>query len=1122
MSAFSHLHLHSEYSLLDGAIKLTDLVKHVKSKGMTSVALTDHGVMFGIVEFYKACKKEGIKAIIGCEVYVAARTRFDREVSFDKTSAHITLLCKNETGYRNLIRMVSLSHIEGFYFKPRIDKDLLRQYHEGLICLSGCMGGPLSRYILDGNDDAALEEAKYYQSLFGDDFYLELQDQGIEGQRLIIQKLLHIKNTLGLPVVATNDAHYLHKDDAIIQDVMIALSTGKTLKDKERLHFKTTEFYVKSTEEMTALFGFIPEAIENTQHIADQCNLELTLGKFFLPLFAVPKGETPEDYLLKVARTGLAKRYPNQNDIINDRFNFELGVINKMGFASYFLIVADFVQYAKENGIPVGPGRGSAAGSIVAYALGITDIDPLRFNLLFERFLNPDRISMPDIDIDFCIENRQKVIEYTRQKYGSDHVAQIVTFGRMAARLAIRDVGRVLEVPLSDVDKIAKLIPMGSTIAEAMEQIPELKRYYGQESFKELLDIAAKIEGTARHSGIHAAGVVISKDPLIESVPMIEKEGQLVTQYWKDDLESIGLLKMDFLGLRNLTMIDKSLRLIEKIHGIKLNMETLSLDDLDTYTLLSKGDSIGIFQLESQGMQSLLRALQPTTFEDIIALLALYRPGPLGSGMDKDFVNRKHGRLKLTYPLAEMEPILKDTYGTILYQEQVMQIASVIGGFSMSEADTLRKAMGKKDKAVMDKMKQKFIDGATEKGFPHKKVESIFDMMAKFAEYGFNKSHSAAYAYITYQTAFLKTHYPVPYMAALISSSINDTEKVSEYIAEARDMGINVLPPDINESFMDFFIINSNIMFGLGAIKNVGEGAIESIITCREEDGIFHSLIDFCVRVDLRQVNKRVLESLIKTGAFDAIGKRKSLLAIVESTLSEATKIAKDRINGQLNLFSNETTHMIEKDSQLGTLEFSRKDLLHLEKEMLGVYLSGHPLQDFHHVIKERNLPEIRTLLESGESIKNIKMIGLLTAFKKRVTKNKQSMLTGDIEDLTGVVPFVVFPQKYEEIKDRLIEEAVLLITGHVDYRNDQPQIIIDSIEPALTGVKDFNKIIITPNAAHSMEEIQALLLKNPGEVPVYFDVDGYKILLNESYWASKGSVPILEATLGKDALQLA
>lgn len=1128
MSPFAHLHLHSEYSLLDGAIKIADLVKRVKTLGMTQVALTDHGVMFGIVEFYKACLKADIKPIIGCEVYVAARTRFDKDVSLDKTSSHITLLCKNETGYKNLIRMVSLAHIEGMYYKPRIDKDLLNEYHEGLICLSGCMGGPLSRHILDGNDEAALAEAKYFQTLFGDDFYLELQDQGIEGQRLIIQKLLDIKNQLGIPVVATNDAHYLHKEDAIIQDVMIALQTGKTLKDKDRLHFTTQEFYLKSPEEMEAIFGFIPEALENTQKIADACNLELTLGKFFLPSFSVPKGETPESLLLQIASVGLEKRYPTQTDEVRDRFSFELGVINKMGFASYFLIVADFVRYAKENSISVGPGRGSAAGSIVAYALGITDINPLQFQLLFERFLNPDRISMPDIDIDFCIENRQKVIEYTRQKYGADHVAQIVTFGRMAGRLAIRDVGRVLEVPLAEVDKLAKLIPLGpnteegSAIVRAMEQVPELKRYYdSDERFKELLDIAIKIEGTARHSGIHAAGVVISKDPLIESVPMIEKEGQLITQFSKDDLEAVGLLKMDFLGLRNLTMIDKSLRLIKAIHGITLRMDTLSLEDPDTYQLLSRGDSVGVFQLESQGMQKLLRALQPTTFEDIIALLALYRPGPLGSGMDKDFVNRKHGRLKLTYPLPEMEPILKDTYGTILYQEQVMQIASVIGGFSMSEADTLRKAMGKKDKAVMDKMKQKFVDGAIEKGFASKKVEAIFDMMAKFAEYGFNKSHSAAYALITYQTAYLKTHYPVPYMAALISSSINDTDKVSEYIAEARDMDINVLPPDINESFLDFFVKNNNIMFGLRAIKNVGEGAIESIVKSREEGGIFHSLIDFCKRVDLRQVNKRVLESLIKAGAFDAIGKRKSLLAIVEDTLSEANKIAKDQIKGQLNLFSNETTHILGKDNNLGHVEFSRKDLLHLEKEMIGVYISGHPLQDFHHLIKERTLPEIKTLLESGENMKNIKLIGLMTSFKKRTTKSKLSMLTGDIEDLTGVVPFVVFPQKYEDLKDKLIEESVLMITGHVDYRNEQPQIIIDALDPINTGTQPFDKIIITPDMNHSMESIQALLLQNPGELPVYMEVDGYKILLNEKYWVSRPAIALLETTLGKDALQL-
>ncbi len=1122
MSSFVHLHLHTEYSLLDGAIMIRDLMQRVKELGMSAVAITDHGVMFGVVEFYKEALKAGIHPIIGCELYLSARTRFDKDIQFDKSSSHLTFLAKDNVGYKNLIKLVTLAQVEGFYFKPRVDKELLEKYSEGLICLSGCMTGPLTKAILNMNVEAACKEAQYLKQIFGNDFFLELQDHGIEGQSLAVAKLLEIKNLLDIPVVATNDAHYLRQEDAVVQDVLIALQTGKTLMDKERLHFKTNEFYVKTSEQMSELFHFEPSAITNTLEIANRCHVELTLGKNFLPAFKVPQEDTPDLYLRRLAWEGLEKKYPEVTDEVKTRFEYELSVITKMGFASYFLIVSDFVHYAKVNGISVGPGRGSAAGSIIAYALDITNIDPLQFHLLFERFLNPDRISLPDIDIDFCIENRQKVIEYTRQKYGVDHVAQIITFGRMAARMAIRDVGRVMGVPLGEVDKVAKLIPFGATLSEALKQSTELNALYlAKPDIKNLLDVARKLEGIARHSGIHAAGVVISKEPLMDTVPMLEKDGQLVTMYPKDDLESVGLLKMDFLGLRNLTMIEKALKIIEKSEKQVLDIDHLALDDEQTYQLLSAGNSTGIFQLESQGMQQLLRTLQPTTFEDIIALLALYRPGPLGSGMDKDFVNRKHGREKISYPLPELESILKETYGTILYQEQVMQIASAVGGFSMSEADTLRKAMGKKDKAAMEKMKQKFLDGAKEKSIVAKKAQAIFEMMAKFAEYGFNKSHSAAYALITYQTAYLKAHFPVPYMAALISSSIHDAGKVSEYIAEARQMGIDVLPPDINESFSDFFIVNNKILFGLGAIRNVGENAIDSLVATREQDGIFHSLIDFCMRVDLRQANKRVLESLIKAGAFDALGKRKALLGIVENTLREATKLLKDRSKGQLSLFGAEQTHRMEQDRNLSHQEFSNKELLHLEKEMLGIYLSGHPLEDYIHYIHQKGYPQISELPSHLELEKKVTLIGLLTNLKKRITKTNRTMLTGELEDLTGSVAFVLFPERYDKFVDLLIEDKVGVLTATPEMRNDQLQLIVDSLESIPLSIGAPQKVIIQSNKDYPMDQLKAILSKYSGLVPVYLDVEGYKIRLPQKFWIHQQHIENLRAEVGTHAVQV-
>ena len=1115
MTDFTHLHVHTEYSLLDGATMIKPLMERTKELGMTSIACTDHGVMYGIIEFFCAAKDMGIKPLLGCECYMSPRTRFDKDVAFDKSPSHLTLIAKNMTGYKNLIKMVSLANLEGFFYKPRIDEQLLKQYSEGLVCLSGCMSGSINRALLAGNYEKALETATNFKTLFGDDYYLEVQHQQLEGQDMLLARMSDISKKLKIPLIATNDVHYLRKEDAQVQDILIALQTGKTLKDKERLHFDTQEFYLKSGDEMLANFTAFPESLSISMEIADKCNVELELGKPFLPEFKVPQKETPDSFLKLVAYEGLQKRYPVITTAVQERFDFELSVIQKMGFSSYFLIVSDFVKFAKDNGISVGPGRGSAAGSIVAYALRITNIDPLKFFLFFERFLNPERKSMPDIDIDFCIENRQKVIDYTKEKYGHDHVAQIVTFGRMAARMAIRDVGRVLEVPLADVDKVAKLIPMGMTLKEALEESPELKGL--QQSSPEisnLLHVAAKLEGIARHTGIHAAGVVIAKDPLTDTVPIFEKDGQNVTMFPKDDLELTGLLKMDFLGLRNLTMIAKALSLIKVSRGIDLDIENLPLDDHETYVSLSKGDSVGVFQLESQGMQVLLRALQPNVFEDIIALIALYRPGPLGSGMDKDFVNRKHGREKISYPLPQLESVLKDTYGTILYQEQVMQIAAIVAGFTMSDADNLRKAMGKKIPEVMAKMQKKFVEGAIANDIPEKKAVALFDTMAKFAEYGFNKSHSAAYAFITYQTAYLKTHYPVEYMAALISSTIRDSDKVSQYIAESKSLGIDILPPNINESLHEFRIMDNKILFGMGAIMNVGENAIEAIIKTREETGIFHSLADFCSRVDLRVVNRRVMESLIKSGAFDVIGKRKALLGILEDTHNEASKTQKAMAKGQLSLFGMEEQATIAHDRILSDEEFSDKELLRLEKEMLGLYISGHPLLEYMPAPADCVTVEQVSAMEQGGKVK---VLGLLTNLKKRYTKAKLPMLTGTIEDLTGTIDFVVFPRPYEKNEAFLLEDKPILISGNADNRMDQMQISIDQVNDVQQpkGPKKPEPLILSP-IPEKIEDVRTILTEHKGKLPVYLDVEGYKILLSENYWVSAEALPTLKTKLAQ------
>lgn len=1117
--SFVHLHVHTEYSLLDGANKIDPLIEQAKNLGMPALSITDHGVMYGCIEFYKKALTAGIKPIIGCEIYLASRTHLDKDIKLDKNSAHLTLLVKDEVGYKNLVRLVTVAATKGFYFRPRVDIELIKKYSEGLLCLSGCLFGPLNKLILNDQYEEAIEKAKVLQEIYGDDFYLEIQDQGLDNQKESIQKLIEIGKLLNIKCVATNDVHYLTKDDAIIQDVLIALQTGKSLNSKDRLKFSSSEFYLKSPEEMSDLFSFFPEAISNTVEVAEKCNLELCLGQNILPEFSVPEGITTEDYLNNLTWEGIKRHYPAMSDEVTERVNYELGVIKKMGFSSYFLIVADLIAFARENDIKVGPGRGSAAGSIVAYALGITNIDPLKFQLLFERFLNPDRISMPDIDIDFCIDRRQEVIDYTKNKYGEDRVAQIITFNKMAARLAIRDVGRVLEIPLNEVDKIAKLIPFGESIPTSLAVIKELKQLYDtRDNIKNLLDIGIKLEGITRHAGVHAAGVVIAKDPLIESVPTQEKDGQRVTMYYKDDLESVGLLKMDFLGLRNLTMIANAVALIKQSQDVDLDIDNIPLNDETTFSLLKSSNSVGIFQLESSGMQNLLRAMQPTVFEDIIALLALYRPGPLGSGMDKDFVNRKHGRENVEYLMPELEPILGNTYGTILYQEQVMQIASSIGGFSMSEADTLRKAMGKKQSNVMKKLKLKFVEGAVAQDLDKKKAGILFDMMAKFAEYGFNKSHSAAYALITYQTAYLKAHYAVEFMAALISSSMGNPDRLPLYISEATNMGINVLPPDVNESTDQFCVKDNDIMFGLAAIKNVGLGAIENIVAIRNESGLFHSLADFCSRVDLKQSNKRVVESLIKSGAFDSLGKRKALLSILEVSINRAAKDKTAKNKGQLSLFGAiGQDSIVTEDIDLTDEEFSNRELLHFEKEMLGVFLSGHPLSDYVDIIDKRNYRTIDKY-RSIDKEEKITLIGLLTSLKRKMTKRKDMMLTGVLEDLTGTLPFVIFPYQYSQLIHTIEEDSVYEISGTINNRSDQVQIIIDEVKSIAQYYQNINSITINAEE-ESIEEIRKYLSNNMGSIPVILEIDGYKIKLDKQYWISASKISQFKKFIGSDKI---
>ncbi len=1059
-SDFVHLHLHSQYSLLDGACRISDAVQKAKEYGMHALAVTDHGNLFGAIEFYKKAKSAGVKPIIGCEMYYAPNSRYDRagiDDAVKERNYHLVLLAKSEKGYKNLIQLSSQSYLEGFYYKPRIDWEILEKYHEDIVCLSACMKGEVPNLFMQGQESKALEKAGRMAELFGrENFYLELQENGIDAQRTINKQLFELSKKLNLQVVATNDCHYLTRESAKNHDVLLCIQTGKTLDDPDRLKFQTDEFYFKSPEEMKRAFAEIPDAIHNTIDIADRCNIELTFGKPLLPQYQVPQGHTLDSYLDELAYRGLQERYPIIGEELENRLKYELDIIKRMGFSGYFLIVWDFIHFARSRGIPVGPGRGSAAGSIVAYCLKITDLDPLKYGLIFERFLNPGRISMPDIDIDFCYERRGEIIDYVTEKYGKDQVSQIITFGTMAARNAIRDVGRAMKIPLPEVDKIAKLVPFGvdMTLEKALEQNKELRQQTERhEKMQTMVNVAKSVEGFPRHASTHAAGVVISPTPLTDYVPLYRNSGtgDITTQYDMNIVSEIGLLKIDFLGLRTLTVIDNTLKLIEKRHGIKIDLSQIPLDDSKVYEMLSRADTDGLFQLESSGMRDLLRRLAPTNFEDISSVIALYRPGPLGSGMIEDFISRRHGKTQTEYLHPDLESILKNTYGVMVYQEQVMQISSKLAGFSMESADYLRKAMGKKDRGVMEKQKEAFINGCLKNKIDKKVAQTIFDLMDEFAGYGFNKSHTAAYAMVAYQTAYLKAYYAVEYMASLLTSEMGNHDKMVTYIKACRNMGIDVQPPDINESYANFTVTDDQaIRFGLAAVKNVGKAAIDSILTIREIEK-FKSLFDFCSRVDTGKVNSKVIESLIKCGAFDSLGaKRSQMLNILPQALSHGSLTQRDKEQGQISFFdtldvgNGNGTHEPEFPK---IPELHEAQLLQFEKDLLGFYVTGHPLEQFESVI-ERYTDCSAAAVQEKPAGQTVNLGGVIVDLKLKRTKKGDNMADVFLEDFSGIVSLRAFPEAFEKNREMLQKDRLVFVTGRVDTYNENTTITLQSVMP--------------------------------------------------------------------------
>ena len=1062
---FTHLHVHTEYSLLDGACRIDRMFDRLKEMGQTACAITDHGVMYGCVAFFDAAKAAGIKPIIGCEVYVATRTRFDKLNRIDGNN-HLVLLCKNETGYKNLIKMVSAGFTEGFYSKPRVDKELLEKYHEGLICLSACLAGEVPQAILAGDYERAKQAALYFRDLFGEgNYYLELQDHGLEEDSVVLPQLIRLARETGIPVVATNDAHYISRDDAKMQSILLCIQTGKTIADADRMEFQTDEFYLKSTDEMYDLFSLAPEACENTNKIAEQCNFSFTFGDTKLPYFKAPDGMENQAYFEKLCYEGLERRYPGKvTDALRERLSYEINVVKNMGYTNYYLIVYDFINYAKSRDIPVGPGRGSGAGSLAAYCVGITDIDPIRYNLIFERFLNPERVSMPDFDVDFCYERRQEVIDYVNEKYGRDHVAQIVTFGTMAARNAVRDVGRVMGLPYQDVDKVAKLIPMEPkmTLKKALEVSPDLKVLYDADSqVHDLIDTSLKVEGMPRHASTHAAGVVITREPATEYVPLSTNDGLPVTQFNMVEIERLGLLKMDFLGLRTLTVIHDTETAVRRREP-DFRMANIDYDDPATYAMLAKGETEGIFQLESTGMTQVLVGMRPKNLEDIIALISLYRPGPMDS--IPTYLRNRREPDKITYKTPKMAHIVDVTNGVVIYQEQVMQICRELAGFSFGQADNVRRAMSKKKLKVMEAEREHFVHGCTEpgkecsgcvkNGIPEAVANEIYDDMISFASYAFNKSHAACYAYVAFQTAYLKCHYPQEFMAALLTSVLDNSSKVIEYTTECQRLGITVQQPDINVSRGGFTADGDSIRFGLNAVKSVGRGLIDAVVRLRAGEP-YRGLYDFCKRLRGNELNRRALENLIKAGAFDRLeSSRRAMLESVEGILKSIETDARQNLEGQMDLFG-----MLGGDAAPANEfrvpdmpEYSTSELLKMEKEVSGLYLSGHPLDAYRAQISQISTCTVAQLQgEDARQFDNqqVTLVCIVVKNKIMTTKSNTLMAFTTVEDLTGTMELLIFPRVLADCRAALQENAVIVAHGRVSVKEEEAaRLVVDGIQP--------------------------------------------------------------------------
>lgn len=1119
------LHLHSEYSLLDGAIKVKALCQYAKDNNMPAVAITDHGVMYSAIEFYRTAKEIGVKAIVGCEFYVHDGDIHEKNAQHNPLY-HLVLLAKDKEGYMNLVKLVSIAHCEGMYYKPRINFELIQKYHQGLICSSACLGGEVLQNLLKNDYEGAKAAAKRYKDLFGEDYYIELQDHGLEEQKRTNPDLIRIAKELDIKMIITNDSHYLKKEDADWHDTLLCLQTNALKADENRFHFPNNEFYVKTPTELRDSFKWMEsdlfdECIKNTVDIADKCHLIMEMGKSPLPHYEVPAGHTVESYLDYVVHEGLKERYGEIPPEIEERVKYELGIIEQMGFSAYFLITWDFVHFAKTHGIPVGPGRGSAAGSVVAYALKITELDPIRHHLLFERFLNPERYSMPDVDIDFCIERRSEVIDYVAQKYGADKVCQIITFGTYAAKAAMKGVARVFDIPYARSNQLASLIPNEpkAHIDDALQEGMELKKLYDEDpEVKRLVDMAKAIEGIKNNTGTHAAGVIIAHKPLNEIVPVQpSKDGIIVTEYPMADLEKLGLLKMDFLGLRNLTMIHKTMKLIKLRQGIEFDVDRIPLDDKPTYDMLIKGDTDGVFQLESSGMKKLVKDLKPDVFEDLGALVALFRPGPLQAGMVEDFVERKHGRKEITYPHPSLVPVLKDTYGTIVYQEQIMQVFQVLADYSLGQADMVRRMMGKKKLDEMAQQKGKFVEGAARHGMTAKDATALFEQIEKFAEYCFNRSHSAAYAFVAYQTAYLKCHYPIEYLASLLTSVSGDQEKTQLYIEEAQKNGIKVMPPDINKSYAEFTPDGNDIRFGLASIKQVGEGVVEAIIQEREENGEFKSIYDYCKRLDSKCCNKKTLEGLIKAGAFANIEKsRKQLMDNIEYITATASKEAKAKESGQASLFDllGDTSEIEEAKFQLSGSdeEYDARQLQIFEKEFLGFYVSSHPLSTIRDKLPFLMTHKI-TEINEVENDKVVTICGLVTATKQIPTKKDPAKFIRfvTIEDLSGKIDVIAFNGKIAEYGEYLQNEQRVIISGKVSRRSDDepPVLLVETVKT----VDNSNIFTIKLLDDFKFEEIvllKNLLCEHSGSDPVTFklkDLEGdVKVLTASIFWVESSN----------------